>query len=51
MNNEDPIDGPGCMYDLRQLAHLAVKWTAISAFDSAERKEHEPIRFSDSQIH
>ena len=34
------------MYDLRRLAHLAVKWTAISAFDSAERKEHEPIRFS-----
>ena len=49
MNSDEPIDGPECMYDLRRLAHLAVKWVVISSFDSAERKEREPIRFSGSQ--
>ena len=50
INHDDPIDGDECVYDKRQLAHLAVKWTVISAFESAERKEHEPIRFSGSQV-
>ena len=36
MNNDEPICGPECMYDLRRLAHLAVKWVVISSFDSAE---------------
>jgi hypothetical protein len=50
MNESPPIDGPECVYDLRRLAHLAMKWVVISSFDSAERKEHEPIRFSGSQV-
>ena len=50
MNNDKPIGGDACMYDLRRLAHLAVKWVIISSFDSAERKEHEPICFSGSQV-
>ena len=50
MNNDEPIDGPECMYDLRRLAHLAVKWVVTSSFDGADRKEHEPIRFSGSQV-
>ena len=50
INQDEPIDGDECVYDQRQLAHLAVKWVVISAFESAERKEHEPIRFSGSQV-
>ena len=50
INHDDPIDGDECVYDKRQLAHLAVKWTVISAFESAERKEHEPITFSGSPV-
>ena len=50
INQDGPIDGDECVYDQRQLAHLAVKWVVISAFESAERKEHEPIRFSGSQV-
>ena len=43
-------DGDECVYDQRQLAHLAVKWVVISAFESAERKEHGPIIFSGSPV-
>ena len=50
INNDEPIDGDECMYDLRRLAHLAVKWVVISSFESAERKEHEPICFIGSQV-
>ena len=50
MNNDEPIGGDECMYDLRRLAHLAVKWVVISSFESAERKEHEPVCFSGSQV-
>ena len=50
INQDEPIDGDECVYDQRQLAHLAVKWTVISAFESAERKEHEPITFSGSPV-
>ena len=50
INQDEPIDGDECVYDQRRLAHLAVKWVVISSFESAERKEHEPIRFSGSQV-
>ena len=43
IKNDEPIDGDECVYDQRRVAHLAVKWVVISSFESAERKEHEPM--------
>jgi hypothetical protein len=51
--NDEPQpqrDDVPCPYTERVLAALAVKWVVTSAFSSAERAEHEPVRFVDSVL-